>query len=66
MFFDGGGYQREGRGEAPQRGSGCDMKYSDGGWKIQLSPFFSREHSFFPAAHGWRRRWRRRWWGYGR
>lgn len=65
MFFDGGGYQRQGRGGAPQRGSGCDMKYSDGGWKIQLSLFFfSIEHSFFPAAHGWRRwsgrRWRRR------
>lgn len=23
-----------------QRGSGCDMKYSDGGGKIQLTPFF--------------------------
>lgn len=43
MFFDGGGYQREGRaGErgALQRGSGCDMKYSDGGGKIQLAPLF--------------------------
>lgn len=29
------------RGEL-QRGSGCDMKYSDGGGKIQLTPFFCR------------------------
>lgn len=46
MFFDGGGCQREwrereGREGAPRRGSGCDMKYSDGGGKIQLAPFFS-------------------------
>lgn len=72
MFFDGGGYQRKGGwegtegGGAPQRGSGCDMKYSDGGGKIQLaSSFFFNRAGLLPrstwlwrVSEGGGRRWR--------
>lgn len=39
-----------GGGGAPQRGSGCDMKYSDGGGKIQLAPFFFNRAGLLPRS----------------
>lgn len=39
---DGGGWGEKG---GLQSGSGCDMEYSDGGGRIQLTPF----HAFFAA-----------------
>lgn len=39
----GGGWGEEGDGWGVRSGSGCDVEYSDGGGKIQLTPF----HPFF-------------------
>lgn len=50
-----GGWCEGGVG-ALQNGSGCDVEYSDGGGRIQLTPFhaffFFAAPCFFPEAHG--------------